>query len=70
MWIGTTHFEQIMGHGVQKMLLQKPKCFVGLELDGDKVVDDGSGIQTGILDFGHLNLMLLDLLIKRASGYT
>ena len=43
---------------------------MGLELAGDRVVDPGSGIQTEILDFGHLDLMLLDLLIKRTAGYT
>ena len=63
-------FEQMMGHGAKKELLKKPKCFVGLELTGDRVVDPGSGIQTGILDFGHQDLMLLDLLIERTAGYT
>ena len=43
---------------------------MGLELAGHEVVDWGSGIQTEILDFGHLDLMLLDLLIKGAAGYT
>ncbi len=42
---------------------------MGLGLAGDQVVDHWSGIQTEILDFGHLDLMLLDLLIKRAAGY-
>src|SRR6266850_2631676 len=63
-------FEQMMGHGARKRAFEETEVFLGLELAGALVVDPGSGIQTGILDFGHLDLMLLDLLIKRTAGYT
>jgi len=60
-----------MSHGAQRRAFEETEVFCGLRVRLEPSQWTwGSGIQTGILDFGHLNLMLLDLLIKRAAGYT
>src|ERR1700741_108419 len=55
-------------NGERLLSLWKLQSFKGIGKSRSKLAGRASSIQTTSLDFGHGDLMLLDLLVKRASG--